>query len=141
VHLLVVPSSNVFEAIVQTAAQLDSAEIIAGLSSVMTAAEQARRMGEAWEKLEKKPSRQVSFRVVDPGGTVEDFSLGAHVPKLTPDEIETIHDLWLELGKQATLPDLHHDDVVAIALGRLANDLRGAKRGEVIQELQALLRR
>ncbi len=141
VHLLVVPSSNVFEAIVQTAAQLDSAEIIAGLSSVMTAAEQARRMGEAWEKLEKKPSRQVSFRVVHPGGTVEDFSLGAHVPKLTPDEIKTIHDLWLELAKQETLRDLHHDDVVAIALGRLAKDLRGATRVEVIQELQALLRR
>jgi hypothetical protein len=141
VHLLVVPSSNVFEAIVQTAAQLDSAEIIAGLSSVMTAREQARRLGEAWEKLEKKPSRQVSFRVVDPGGPVEDFNLGAHVPKLTPEEVKTIHDLWLELGQHEALRDLHHDDVVAIALGRLAKDLNGAKRTEVIHELQVLLRR
>ena len=48
VDLLVVPSSNVFDAIAQTAAHLDSAEIVAGRSSVMSAEEQAKRVGEAW---------------------------------------------------------------------------------------------
>jgi hypothetical protein len=47
VHLLVVPSSNVFDAAVQTAMQIESSEIISGLSSVMTPIDQARGMGEA----------------------------------------------------------------------------------------------
>src|SRR5437588_13071713 len=68
VDLLVVPSSNVFQAIVHTAAQLESAEIIAGRSSVMTPEEQARRLGEAWEALPNRPQRQVLFRVIDPDG-------------------------------------------------------------------------
>ena len=141
VHLLVVPSSNVFEAIVQTAIQLDAAEIIAGLSSVMTAAEQARRMGEAWEGVEVKPSRPVSFRVVKPDGAIEEFSLGAHAPKLTEEEIEAIHDLWLELSEQESLRGLHHHDIVAIAVERLTRELRGGRRAEVLQRLAALVHR
>ena len=50
VHLLVVPSSDIFQAIVQTAARLDSCEIIAGRSSVMAPEQQAKLMGQAWEK-------------------------------------------------------------------------------------------
>src|SRR5258708_16535978 len=51
VHLLVVPSSDVFQAIVHTAVQLDSAAIIAGRSSVMDPVDQAKRLGQAWENL------------------------------------------------------------------------------------------
>src|SRR5438270_1805488 len=82
VDLLVVPSSNVYQAIAHTAAQLESSEIIAGRSSVMTPEEQAHLLGEAWEALPHKPSRQVSFRVIDPEGTAHDFYLGAHAPRL-----------------------------------------------------------
>ncbi|HXG94743.1 MAG TPA: hypothetical protein VNN73_20545 [Blastocatellia bacterium] len=38
VNLLVVPSTNVFDAVAQTALRLDSAEIITGLSAKMSAA-------------------------------------------------------------------------------------------------------
>src|SRR5437588_10346711 len=82
VDLLVVPSSNVFDAIVRTAAQLESAEIIAGRSSVMTPEEQARKVGEAWEALPSKPNQQVCFRVIEPDGRVHNFYLGAHAPGL-----------------------------------------------------------
>ena len=44
VDLLVVPSSEIFPAIAQTAAQLYSSMIIAGSSSVMSPEEQARRL-------------------------------------------------------------------------------------------------
>ena len=73
VDLLVVPGTNVFDAIAQTAAHLDSADIWAGRSSVMAADEQAKQIGEAWERLPKKPNRQVTIHVVDPAGTVERF--------------------------------------------------------------------
>ncbi|HEX7316327.1 MAG TPA: APC family permease [Pyrinomonadaceae bacterium] len=77
VDLLVVPSSDVFQAIAHTAAQLDSAEIVAGRSSVLTPVEQSRLLGEAWEALPNRPARRVLFRVVEPGGVEHDFDLGA----------------------------------------------------------------
>jgi amino acid transporter len=141
VHLLVVPSSNVFDAIVRTAMQLDTAEIIAGLSSVLTASEQAKLMGEAFEKLEKKPPRPVSFLVVHSDGTVEDFPLGAHPPRLTQREINLVHDLWLELSRQEGMRDLHHHEVVALSLQRLEKELKAGKRSEVVNELRSLLHR
>ena len=78
VDLLVVPSSDVFQAIAHTAAQLDSAEIVAGRSSVLTPEEQSRLLGEAWEALPHRPERRVLFRVIDPEGAEHDFYLGAH---------------------------------------------------------------
>jgi hypothetical protein len=136
VHLLVVPSSNVFDAIAQTAAQLDCAEIVAGLSSVMAASEQARRLGEAWEKLSRKPPRPVSFRVIHLDGRIEEFSLGAHPPRLTEAEIDLIHEMWLDLTRDNGLRDLHHRDVVAVALRRLERDLKDERRGRVLDDLR-----
>lgn len=75
VDLLVVPSSDVFQAIAHTAAQLDSAEIVAGRSSVMTPEEQARLLDEAWEALPHRPEHRVLFRVIDPEGAEHDFHL------------------------------------------------------------------
>jgi amino acid transporter len=141
VHLLVVPSSNVFEAIAHTAAQLDSAEIVAGLSSVMTAGEQARLMGEAWEQLAKKPSRPATFRVIHPDGSIEDFHLGAHAPKLEKSEVDLIHELWLDITQDESLRNLSHADVVTVALGRLAKDLSEAERSRVLEELRRRARR
>ena len=134
-HLLVVPSSSVFDAIAQAAAQLDSAEIIAGLSSVMTADEQARRMGEAWERLARKPPRPVSFRVVNPDGRIEEFSLGAHPPRLADADVDLIHRIWLDLTRDDALRDLHHRDVVAVALRRLDRDLKDRQRPSVLDDL------
>ena len=138
VHLLVVPSSDVFQAIVHTALQLDSSTIIAGRSSVMEPVEQAKRLGEAWERLPQKPRHQIMFTVVDPDGTVFQYSLGAHAPRLTDKEINQIHDLWLNLIQEKGVEDLHHKDIVAIALARLETELKGAKRQEVVDQVRRL---
>src|SRR5260370_29642104 len=78
VDLLVVPGTNVFDVIAQTAAHLESADIWAGRSSVMEPAEQAKYVGDAWERLSKKPDRQVTLHVVDPNGAQDEFHLGVH---------------------------------------------------------------
>ena len=139
VHLLVVPSSNVFEAIVHAAVGLDSAEIAAGRSSVMTPEEQARHMGEAWERLPKRPARQVVFRVVAPEGKVQEFILGAHAPALSREEINLLHQLWVEVSREGGLEDLHHQEIVKIALERFQNDLL-AGRAKLLEELRRTLR-
>ena len=138
VDLLVVPGTNVFDVIAQTTAQLDSADIWAGRSSVMAPEDQAKQIGDAWERLPKKPNRQVCFHVVDADGTVRDFYLGAHVPKLADTDIDLIHALWLDATKQGGIRDLHHREIVTLALARLAEDMKGPKRPEALDRMRAL---
>lgn len=75
VHLLVVPSSNILDAIVLTAARLDSAEVIAGPSPVLSPEEQARRFRKAWKNLRDEPKHQICFRIIDPDGNTHDFRI------------------------------------------------------------------
>jgi hypothetical protein len=77
VHLLVVPSSNILDAVALTAAQLDSAEVIAGPSLVMPPEGQTEGFRKAWEKLRDQPMRQVCFRIIEPDNTMHDFLISA----------------------------------------------------------------
>ena len=125
VDLVVVPATNIFDAVVQTALRLDSAEIVAGLSSKMTAQEQARELGRSWEAVRSQARRQVKFKVVDPDGTEHVVHLGAHAPNLTEDDLNLIHDIWLQVSNIPSRRRVHHRDVVRVALNRLRRDLRG----------------
>jgi hypothetical protein len=83
VHLLVVPSSNVFMGSAHAAAQLESADIIAGCSSVMSPKVQARRLELAWESLPNKPQRQVRVLIIEPNEMMHEFFLGAQNAEAT----------------------------------------------------------
>ena len=141
VDLLVVPSSNVFEAIARTAAQLDCTEIIAGRSSVLSPREQAQRLGEAWEALSHKPQHEVSFRVVEPDGETRDFYLGAHAPRLVDEDINIIHQLWLDVTREKDGEGAHHKEIVTVALERLQEDLKGTERPSVLEQIRGLMHR
>jgi amino acid transporter len=136
VDLLVVPGTNVFDVIAQTAAHLDSADIWAGRSSVMEPADQARHVGEAWERLPKKPNHQVTLHVVDPNGTANAFTLGAHAPTLAAADVDLIHNLWLDATKTGGVEGLHHREIVTVALARLAEDLKGVSRQDALERLR-----
>jgi amino acid transporter len=75
VHLLVVPSSNIPDAIARTAAQLESGQVIDGPSPVLTPEGQAKRFRKAWEKLRDKPKHQIRFRIIEPNGNTHDFRI------------------------------------------------------------------
>jgi hypothetical protein len=138
VDLLVVPGSNVFDAIAQTAAHLDSADIWAGRSSAVDPEAQAKHIGEAWERLPKKPNRQVCFHVVDPNGALDEFNLGAHVPTLADADIDLLHTLWLDATKEGGVEGLHHTEIVTVALARLAEEMKGPGRGEALERMRRL---
>jgi amino acid transporter len=125
VELVIVPATNIFDAVAQTAMRLDSAVIVAGLSSKMTAQEQARELGRAWERLSEKPRRQVAFKVIEPNGVEHVVHLGAHAPHLTEEDISLIHKLWVQVSSVPSRRKVHHRDVVRVALDRLERDLRG----------------
>ena len=138
VHLLVVPSSDIFQAIVMTAAQLDSSDIIAGRSSWMTPEQQAKLLGEAWERLPKKPQQRIRFRVIGPNDEIKDFYLGAHPPDLTDEEINFIHKLWRDVTHESGLENVRHKEIVTAALVRLADELHGEQRQLVLEFLRTL---
>ncbi len=140
VELLVVPAADPFEAIIHTAARLDSGDIIAGRSAILAPEEQAAKMGEIWDSLPDRPSRTLRLRIYEAEtNRTWEFYLGAHAPALSPQEIELIHRLWLETRQALPAQEVHHADVVRIALDRLREDLKGPDRDAVIAELRRQL--
>jgi amino acid transporter len=125
VDLVVVPATNIFDAVAQTALQLDSSEIVAGLSNKMTVQEQARNLGRSWEALGSRPRREVGFRVLSEDNSEHIVYLGAHAPNLSEEDVALIHKLWLQISSIPSRRRVHHRDVVRVALNRLERDLRG----------------
>ena len=121
ISLLVVPARDVFSAIVQTANSLESSTVVSGLSSKMTGEEQAFRLGQAWEAM-PEPKRQFVFQVVRPDMMVQTYRIGPHTPTMKTEDVHLVHKLWLDVKKLPGTEDIHHSDIVTLALTRLARD-------------------
>jgi hypothetical protein len=134
ISLMVVPARDVFSAIVQTANSLGAARVVAGLSTKMTAQEQAFRMGQAWEAA-PPPKHQFVFQVVIPGPEVLSFRIGPHNPDLKTEDVMLVHRLWLDARRQSGMEELHHHDIVTLALTRLAADY-SRDRQTILKELR-----
>jgi hypothetical protein len=139
VKLLVVPSSNVGDAIAQTAVRLQASEIVVGESATFTGAQQAQMLGEAWERIEKSEEIRTRLVACKRSGELETFHLGPHAPPLTPEDLELIHRLWLESVQRFGLA-VHHRDVVRVALERLEQDMSGDGREQAISDIGAQVR-
>jgi amino acid transporter len=134
IGLLVVPAGDIFAAIVRTANSLDVAAVVSGLSTKLTAAEQAYHVGQAWETL-PEPKRQFTFYVVPPTGEAESFHIGPHAPSIPANDVQLVHRLWLNLRKNPDMGDLHHSDILTYALTRLASDY-SQDRTETLRQLR-----
>src|SRR5260370_11593908 len=104
ISLLVVPAGDIFAALVQTANSLDAAAVVSGLSTKLTAQEQAYHMGQAWEAL-PEPKRQFTFYIVKPDGEALTFHIGPHAPVIHPEEVELLHRSGLNPCRP---PTMHH---------------------------------
>ncbi|AFL87913.1 amino acid transporter [Terriglobus roseus DSM 18391] len=120
IGLVVVPAGDVFAAIVRTANSLDVAAVVSGLSTKLTAQEQAYHVGQAWETL-PEPKRQFTFYVVPPIGEAESFHIGPHTPSIPASDVQLVHRLWLNMRRDPDMEHLHHSDIVTFALTRLAS--------------------
>jgi amino acid transporter len=136
VDLLVVQAVDPFDAMVQTAARLQAARLVSGVSEKMDSEELARRIGLAWEHL-PEPRHAFSLEVISPDRPSVYVNLGPHPPRLWPEDLDRLHDLWLELsGKEGFGSKLHHRDVIGLALHRLQNELGGPERDAVLSDLR-----
>ncbi|HWE53010.1 MAG TPA: APC family permease [Bryobacteraceae bacterium] len=140
VELLVVPSVDPFEAIVQTASRLKATRVVTGASQRMESAELARRIGLAWERL-PEPRHPFSLEVLAPGRPSLFVNLGPHPPRLWPEDLDRLHNLWLQLSDGGFGSNLHHRDVLGVALQRLERDLEGnGRRDEALSDIESELK-
>jgi hypothetical protein len=125
VKLLVLPATNVFDAVAQTAVRLSASEIVVGESANLIPAEQAHQMGAAWERTPHDRTLVTDLIVFHAVGGITRFSLGAHPPHLTGEDIDRIHRLWME-AVRVVGPAVHHRDVVVAALDGLEHELKSS---------------
>jgi len=140
ISLLVVPATDVFEAIMVTAQRLDSSRVICGLSNKLSADEQAKLTGDAWERM-PEPRPRITLEVCAPDGSVREYAIGPHNPRLRPQDVELMHKLWLDITTDPKYAGAHHYHIVALALEELRRELSTEQRTELLQKLQDEMRR
>jgi nucleotide-binding universal stress UspA family protein len=134
VSLLVVPGTDVFEAFVVTAQRLDSSVIVCGLSNKLSADEQAKLTGDAWERL-PEPRPRLTLEVHALNGVVREYPLGPHTPRMRPQDLELMHKVWLDITTDPRYAGAHHYHIVALALEELEKELNSDKREEILRKL------
>jgi hypothetical protein len=135
IHLAVAPATQKWDGILRAAQSLQSTTIALGMSSWRAVADEAYIAGLAWESL-PEPRPQLTLEVHTPGGQEHIFYLGPHAPRLTAKEIDLLHGIWLELSTEVAPEELHHHDVVHIALEELRKNIQNGQRGEIIGALR-----
>src|SRR5713101_5109304 len=86
IRLAVVAANDLWDGILRAATSLQSSTIVAGRSSKESNEEQARQIGEAWEKL-GDPKPQFNLEIHLPSGDKIYKVLGPHAPNLTANEV------------------------------------------------------
>jgi amino acid transporter len=135
ISLLVVPATDVFDAIMVTAQRLDSSRVVCGPSNKLTVDEQAKLTGDAWERM-PEPRPRVCLEVYAPDGTVREYTIGPHTPRLRPQDVELMHKLWLNITTDPKFAGAHHYHIVALALEELQRELSTEQRTQLLQKLQ-----
>jgi amino acid transporter len=139
VRLAVAAANDLWEGILRAAANLQSSSIVVGGSSKMPVTEQAREIGLAWERM-PEPKPRVALEIYAPTGQEQIFYLGPHAPRLTPNEIDLLHKIWLQLSDKLAGEEVHHHDIVHLALTELERELEKGQSDEVVQRLRDHLR-
>ena len=134
VSLLVVPASDVFEAIIVTAQRLDSSKIVCGISNKLTPDEQAKLLGDAWERL-PEPRPRLMLEIHETNGKIHEYLLGPHAPRMRPQDLELMHQVWLDITSDPKYCGAHHYHIVAVALEELRRELNSDQRAEVLAKL------
>ena len=134
ISLLVVPATDVFEAIMVTAQRLDSARVVCGLSNKLTADEQAKLTGDAWERM-PEPRPRLCLEVALPTEPFANTPLVPHTPRLRPQDVELMHKLWLNITTDPKFAGAHHYHIVALALEELQRELSTEQRAQLLQKL------
>jgi amino acid transporter len=135
VRLAVAAANDLWEGILRAASNLQSSTVVAGSSSKMSITEQAREIGLAWERM-PEPHPRVTLEIFTPARQEQIFYLGPHAPRLTPKEIDLLHNIWLKLSNKLPGIELHHHDIVHFALDEVEREIAQGKGDDVLERLR-----
>ena len=135
VRLAVAAANNLWEGILRTATNLQSSTVVIGSSSKMPVNDQAREIGLSWERM-AEPRPRVTLEIFTPAGQEQIFYLGPHAPRLTPNEIEMLHRVWLELSDRLPGEEVHHHDIVHFALTEVEREMNEGQAESVTERLR-----
>jgi magnesium transporter len=135
VRLLVVPAATVADGLATAVVRLRSSAVYVGESATLSSADQARMLGEAWERIAKPEPLDVRLVVHHRSGRADTYALGAHLPALTPGDLDLIHRVWRE-ATRVIGPHVHHHDVVRAALTHMEAQLNGPDRDDVLARIR-----
>jgi amino acid transporter len=139
VHLALVSANDIYDAMLRGGQNLKSAAIVLGRSGRVLVTEQARTLGEAWERL-PDPKPQLRLEIYQPSGREEIVYLGPHAPRLTPKEVDLLHKTWLRLSEAVAPEELHHHDIVHFALDELDREMNIEGPDGVVDRLKRHLK-
>jgi hypothetical protein len=141
VELLVVPAVDPFDALVQTASSLRASKLVVGVSPRMESDELAHRIGLAWEQ-QPPPRHPFSLEITHPERPSTYVNLGPHPPRLWPEDVDLLHNIWLRLTEMEGVGSkLHHRDVVGVALQRLEEELSTSERLRILSQVENTVHR
>jgi amino acid transporter len=141
VELLVVPAVDPFDALVQTASSLRASKLVVGVSPRMESDELAHRIGLAWEN-QPPPRHPFSLEITQTDRPSTYVNLGPHPPRLWPEDVDLLHNIWLRLTEQEGVGSkLHHRDVVGVALQRLDEELQSTERLRILKQVEGAVHR
>jgi amino acid transporter len=135
IRLAVVAANNLWDGILRAATSLESSTIVLGHSPKESTEEQAREIGDAWEKL-GDPKPQFNLEIHLPTGDKVYKVLGPHAPNLTANEVNLLHRLWLRFSETTAPLELHHHDVVHFALEEVQMELDDGQEDAVVERLR-----
>src|SRR6202790_3231020 len=138
IRLAVVAASDIWDGILRAPTPLQSTTIVLGHSPKELTEEQARHIGDSWEKL-GNPKPQFNLEIHLPNGEKLYKVLGPHAPNLTGNEVNLLHRLWLRFSESIAPLELHHHDVVHFALEEVQMELDKGHEDEVVNRLRAHL--
>ena len=85
--------------------------------------------------------RACALEVAAPDGTVREYTIGPHTPRLRPQDVELMHKLWLNITTDPKFAGAHHYHIVALALEELQRELSTEQRAQLLQKLQEEMNR
>src|SRR5262249_328855 len=132
VSLLVVPGTNVFDTILRAAQQLGASKVVTGFSEKLPPDVQGKLTGDAWERL-PEPKPRLMLELIGKEGRRMEYPLGPHIPRLRPQDVDLMHEVWLDLTRDPEFSGLHHYHVVSVALEELQQRLRSHEREHLLQ--------
>src|SRR6266850_3698216 len=138
IRLAVVAANDLWDGILRAGQSLQSSTIVVGSSGKWQSEEQARQIGESWERL-GDPKPQFNLEIHLPTGDKVFKVLGPHAPNLTANEVNLLHRLWLRFSDAVAPQEIHHHDVVHFALEEVQKELDEGHEDIVVNRLRAHL--